>query len=523
MAVEMTTGTTGGLLARVRGSPTWTLVTVAFGVVMVGVDATVVAIANPYIGASFHASLSDLQWITNSYLLVLAVLLIVGGRLGDRYGRRLVFLIGVAGFAVASVGVGVVGSISGVIALRGLQGAFGALLMPNTLALLRVAYPEDRLNRAIGIWSSSSAAAVAGAPIIGALLVEHVSWQSVFYLNAPVAAVTCALGWLVLEESTEPVRQRLDTAGVVLLAVAFFAIVIGIMKAQAWGWGDSTVLVLLVTGAALMVVFTFIERRALAPIVPPRLFANRSVALGVVTVVLSFFALFSVLFFVSLYLQNASGLSPVAAAERTLSMTVLFAAASLVAPRLTTRFGPGPITSVGMLLVAVALFGLVRLEPQSGYLTLGPSLCCIGAGLGLVVVASAEAIIGNVSVDDAGLAGGLQATAVQFGGVLGASVLGSIVAVRALSVLPSKFMELGVPIGVVRNLANRSPVVQGLPADGRHVPAAERTIVATASHAAFMSGIHVAMVVGGAIAASGAVMGLYIRPGKVDSSVPVHF
>ena len=189
--------------ARMRDNPWWTLITVALGIVMVGLDGTVVAIANPFIGRSLHASLSDLQWITNAYLLVLAVLLVVGGRLGDRYGRRRIFLTGVVGFALASVGVGLADSITGAIILRGLQGAFGALLLPNTLALMRVAFPDDKLNSAIGIWSSMSALATAGAPIIGGLLVEHVSWQSVFYLNVPVAIITCAVGAFALSESRE--------------------------------------------------------------------------------------------------------------------------------------------------------------------------------------------------------------------------------------------------------------------------------------------------------------------------------
>src|SRR6202034_2945060 len=307
------------------GSNRWlTLLAVALGVVMVGLDGTVVAIANPYIGASLHASLPDLQWITNSYLLVLAVLLIVGGRLGDRYGRRRIFLIGVVGFAAASAGVGLVGSIVGVIVLRGIQGAFGALLLPNTLALLRVAFPVDELNRAIGIWSSSSALAIAGAPIIGGLLVEHVSWQSVFYLNIPVAMITCAVGITVLPESREEVRQRVDLTGLILLASALLALVFGVVKAQSWGWGDPTILGLLVAGIVLLTIFVLVELRIAAPLVPPRLFKNRSVTLGVLTVMPSFFALFAVLFFVSLYMENVQGISAIAAGTRTLALPLSF-------------------------------------------------------------------------------------------------------------------------------------------------------------------------------------------------------
>ena len=357
---------------RIRGNPWWTLVTVALGIVMVGLDGTVVAIANPYIGRSLHASLSDLQWITNAYLLVLAVLLVVGGRLGDRYGRRRIFLTGVVGFALASVGVGLADSITGVIVLRGVQGAFGALLLPNTLALMRVAFPDDKLNSAIGIWTSTSALATAGAPIVGGLLVEHVSWQSVFYLNVPVAIITCAVGALALSESRESVRERVDSTGVVTLSISLFAIVFGIVKAQSWGWGNPSTLGFLGGGLAMMAVFVWVELRATAPLVPPRLFRIRSVSLGCATVILSFFALFAVLFFVSLFLQNVQGLSAVATGTRTLALTLAFALTSIRAARITTRLGPGPTITIGLLLVAGALLGMTLLEPNSGYLVLFP-------------------------------------------------------------------------------------------------------------------------------------------------------
>ena len=512
-------------LTGARANPRWTLVTVAFGVIMVGLDSTVVAIANPYIASGLHASLADLQWITNSYLLALAVLLIVGGRLGDRYGRKIVFLVGVIGFASASVGVGAIGSIEGVILMRALQGAFGALLMPNTLALLRVAYPEDRLNHAIGIWSSTSALAIAGAPILGGFLVEHVSWQSVFYLNVPVAIVTCVIGFTVLSESRESVRERMDLAGVVILAASLLAMIVGVVQAQSWGWGSARVLGLIGAGIALLVVFVLVELRTAAPLVPPRLFRNRSVSLGVVTVILSFFALFAVLFFVSLYLQNVQGLGPIAAATRTLPLTLLFALSSLVAPRLTSRLGPGPTITAGLLFVSFSLFGLTTLEAGSAYLELWPSLCGLGIGLGLVVVASAEAIIGSVPVDDSGLAGGLQATAVQFGGVLGASVLGTIIANRAASVLPAKLASAGIGGAVARHLGiDPHRVSQGLSASSGHGSAHVQAAVAAGSHAAFMSGFHEALALGGAIALAGAVAGVFIRRGNPDAPpTPVSF
>ena len=196
-----------------------TLVVVSMAVIMVAIDGSVVAVANPYIGRDLHASLADLQWITNSYLLALAVSLILGGKLGDHFGRRRVFLAAVSGFTAASLAIGLVGSTDGVIVLRAVQGAFGALLLPNTLALLRAAYPAEALYRA-GTWVSASAVATAAGPIVGGLFVEHISWQSVFFINLPVGMATVGLGLLVLSESRQGQRRRFDIPGVVTARVA---------------------------------------------------------------------------------------------------------------------------------------------------------------------------------------------------------------------------------------------------------------------------------------------------------------
>jgi EmrB/QacA subfamily drug resistance transporter len=495
-----------------RSNPWGTLLTVAFGVVMVGLDATVVSIANPAIGHSLHASLPDLQWVTNAYLLALAVLLIPGGKLGDRYGRRRVFLIGVVGFALTSVGVAVIGSITGVIVMRALQGAFGALLLPNTIALLRAAFPPEELNRAVGIWSACSAAAIAGAPVIGGVLVEDVSWQSVFFLNVPIAIATVACGLAVMPESRESVRERFDIPGLVLLALAVFCGVFGVIHSEAWGWSDPRILELLGAAAVFTAAFVVVERRTKAPLVPLHLFADRSITLGVIMLLLTFFALYGVLFFVSLYFQNVQGLDPVEAGLRLLPLIGIFAIASPYAGRITTRFGARVPSTVGLALTTVSLVGLIGLNEGSSFWALCPSLVGIGLGVALVVVASTEAIIANAPVDEAGLAGGLQGIAIQLGGVLGSSILGSILAARVTGVLPGELARQHLPASVAAAVtAQKTLVDQGsVPSAGG---ATFHAAVAEVTHHAFLSGLRLALVVGAVATLLGTVCGPFMRRG----------
>ncbi|MGH9080861.1 MAG: MFS transporter, partial [Acidimicrobiales bacterium] len=382
------------------------MLTVALGVVMVGLDGTVVSIANPAIGKDLHASLADLQWITNAYLLALAVVLIPGGKLGDRYGRRLVFLTGVVGFTMASVGVALVGSVGGVITMRTIQGVFGALLLPNTIALLRAAFSPEEFNRAVGIWSSSSAAAIAGAPLIGGFLVENVSWQSVFLLNVPVGIATAACGMAVMPESKESLRQRFDFPGLVLLGTAVFCLVYGVIRSEASGWSDAATLGLLAGSVALGTGFVAVERRQGAPLLPMHLLAERSISLGAVTLAINFFALYGVLFFVSLYFQNVQQLDAVQAGLRLLPLIGVFSLTSPYAGRITTRFGARAPITAGLILTTVSLLGMIGIHTGSSFWTLCPSLIGIGLGVALVVVASTEAIVASAPVDEAGVAGG---------------------------------------------------------------------------------------------------------------------
>jgi len=502
------------VLAGLRGNPWWTLAAVSVGVIMVGLDASVVAIANPRIAADLSASLPDLQWITDSYLLALASLLIFGGKLGDMLGRKRVFLLGVIGFAVASVGIGLIGTVSGVIALRAIQGVFGALLMPSTLAIVRSTFPPERLNTAIGIWGAASGVSVAAGPILGGILVEHYSWESVFYINVPIAVIAVVLGTAAIVESRSDGEHRLDIAGILTLSGSLFLTVYGLIKAPEWGWLNPQTVAFLLGGALLMGAFIIAERNAPDPMLPLRLFANRSLSIGAAVVTVNFFALFGALFFMTLFLQNVQGFSPIQTGVRTLPLSAAMMVAAPLSGILTERFGPRPAMVVGLGAVAGGLWLLTGLDAVSGYGAIWPAFALLGLGIGLVLTASSEAIVSNAPVDDAGVAGGLQSTSVQLGAVLGTTILGSVLSSRVGSTLQDSLTGRGVPLPIAERLSPAEELVsKGLAPSIPGAPEPLSAAIISGSHDAFMSGLQLSLGVGAAAAAVGAVLALFVRRG----------
>ncbi|MFF9345211.1 MULTISPECIES: MFS transporter [unclassified Streptomyces] len=492
-----------------RASPWLTLIAVSFGLFMVGLDGSVVAIANPEIGRDLGASTADLQWVTNAYLLALAAALILGGKLGDRFGRRTFYLVGVAGFTLASVAIGLAGSIEGVIAFRAVQGFFGALLMPNTLALLRAVFPPKRFGMAVGIWAMVSSVSTALGPIVGGLLVEHVDWESVFYVNAPIGVIALVFSAAVLPQSRNAAaaREKFDLVGVVLLALGLLAVVLGVVKGETWGWSSAGTLGVIGAGAVVLLLFGTWETRAASPLLPMRLFRNRTLAIGTVITALNFFVLLGVVFFVMIYLQNVRGLTPVEAGVRTLPLSLASVVASPLGAALTDRFGPRLTMPLGMVLQAIACFAMLGWSADSSYGALWPPFVALGLGMGMVMASSSDAIVGNAPVQDGGVAGGLQATALQIGGALGTSVLVSLIAGRVGSTLTGELVAAGVPAPAAAGLHEaREAVAMGIAPVSDRMPAQLRDAVVDGSHQAFMNGVHTAVLVAGVLCALGALL-----------------
>ncbi len=503
-----------------RANPWLALIAVSFGLLMVQLDASIVAIANPAIGQDLHTSTAQLQWVTNSYLLALAASMILGGKLGDRFGRRFYYLVGVGGFVVTSVAIGMVGSIEGVIAFRALQGLCGGILMPNTLGILRAVFPPKKFALAVGIWGMVSAVSTSLGPIIGGLLVEHVNWEAVFYLNAPIGIVALLFSMAVLPESKNPTgHHRFDIAGVVLLAAGLLALVLGIVKGETWGWTAAGTLGAIVLGLVLLAVFCWYETWQEHPLLPMRLFRNRSLTTGAVMTLLNFFVMLGGIFFIMLYLQNVRGYTPVEAGISTLPMSLASLFASPLGSQLTARYGPRATIPLGLLLSAAAMFGMLTWTVDSSYATMWPPYIAMGLGVGIVLPATAAAIIGNAPVKDGGVASGLQSTMLQLGGALGTSVLVTVIAGKAGSSLFGELTGVGVPTAMAHGLEKaEDAVAMGIAPVSSDMPAQIKAAVIEGSGQAFVNGLHSAVTVTGVLCLIGAVVAVIGIKSRADEA-----
>src|SRR6266568_4769912 len=482
----------GGRVRRWRGSPPLTLLAVAAGVMMVGLDGTIVAVANPAIQSHLHASLAGIQWISNAYLLALAVSLIAAGKAGDRFGHKKVFTIGVAGFAASSAAIGLSGSIAGsitlVIAFRALQGVFGAMLQPTALALLRRTFPPEKLNGAIGVWGAVIGASTAAGPIVGGLLVQHIGWEACFYVNVPVGAAALVMSLLVLRETpASPDAASFDIPGIAALSGALFLLIWGLIKGPDYRWASARTL-------------TFLGAAAL---------------LGLM------FALFGAMFFMTFYLENVHGLDPIAAGVHLLPMTAMLIVGSPLAGALISRIGPSLPVVAGMVMAAIALFGLSRLGATGSANDTIAWFVLLGLGLSPVMVGATDVIVGNAPAELAGVAGGLQSTAMQLGGTLGTAVLGAVMSAKISSMLPASWHAAHLPALTTTQLAGvKSAVSVGAAPVTSSTPPQVARVVTDISHATFASGMHTAFLVAAAVALAGALIGLLTRPG--NGGEPAH-
>ncbi|MGN9759786.1 MFS transporter [Streptomyces sp. SD31] len=485
-----------------RGHPWFTLITVAVGVMMVALDGTIVAIANPAIQKDLGATFAQVQWITNGYFLALAVSLITAGKLGDRFGHRQTFLIGVVGFAAASGAIGMSDSIALVVTFRVFQGLFGALLMPAALGLLRATFPAEKLNMAIGIWGMVIGASTAGGPILGGVLVEHVNWQSVFFINVPVGILAVVLGVMILlDHRAENAPRSFDILGIALLSAAMFCLVWALIKAPEWGWGDGKTWAFIAASVLGFALFAFWETKVKEPLIPLALFRSVPLSAGVVLMVLMAIAFMGGLFFVTFYLQNVHGMSPIDAGLHLLPLTGMMIVGSPLAGAMITKLGPRIPLAGGMAATAIAMYGMSTLDTDTGSAVMSVWFALLGLGLAPVMVGATEVIVGNAPMELSGVAGGLQQAAMQIGGSLGTAVLGAVMASKVDSDLAGNWTSAGLPPLTETQEAQASEAVQvGVAPLAPGTPDAIAAKIEGVAHDTFISGMSLASLVAAGVA-----------------------
>jgi EmrB/QacA subfamily drug resistance transporter len=423
---------------RSRVSPNAVLALVAVAQFMVVLDATVVNVALPTIKRDLGFSEQSLSWVLNAYTLVFGGFLLLGGRLADRRGRRRVFMTGIALFSGASLICGLAQSETMLLLARGLQGLGGALASPAALSIILTTFAEGtERNRALAVWGAIAGAGGAVGLLLGGVIVEVLTWPWVFFVNVPIGAAVVALAPRIVPESrTESALGGYDIEGAVTITGGTIALVFTLIKAESWGWGSGRTLAGFAVAVALIGAFLAIEHRHENPLVPLRIFANRSLAAADATFLLVAAGLFGMFFFCTLYLQQVLGYSALKTGVAYLPLTLTLIGASALAARLVDRFTPKPVLVTGLLIATAGFVVLTGVSGHGDYAShVLPAMVALGVGLGMAFVPITIAATTGVAAEDSGLASGLLNTTQQVGGSLGLAILSSVSTSRVTSAL----------------------------------------------------------------------------------------
>jgi EmrB/QacA subfamily drug resistance transporter len=404
----------------------WTLIIAGVAAFMTALDTLVVTTALPVLRVDLHASLGGLEWTVNAYNLAFACLLLTGAALGDRFGRRRMFAVGLLAFTAASVAAALAPSLQALVVARALQGAGAAIVTPLTLTLISEAFPLEKRGAAIGLWGGIVGLAVAAGPVVGGAVVGGIDWHWMFWLNVPIGLALLPLAARRLTESYGP-RPQLDLRGLTLASTGALGITWGLVRANSLGWTSAQVLGALVAGAALMAAFVAWERRAEHPMVPPALFRLPGFAAANGVSFFMYAGLFGALFLMSQLLQTALGYSPLQAGLRLLPWTLPPMFVAPIAGALADRYGNRPFMVLGLALQAAGLGWVASVAGHgSGYLELGVAFTIAGIGTSFCFPTVANAIMTAIPMQEAGVASGANSAIRELGGVFGVAVLASV-------------------------------------------------------------------------------------------------
>jgi EmrB/QacA subfamily drug resistance transporter len=495
----------------------WILAVLCLSVLLTVVDNTIVNVALPTISRDLSASTDALQWVVDGYTLVFAGLLLVGGNLGDRLGRRRMLQTGLAAFAAFSVGAALSRNTGELIAARAAMGAAAALIYPATLAILNNVFTVARERAtAIGIWSGVSGLAVAIGPVSGGLLLRHFSWSSVFYVSVPVALAALVAGRLLLPESRDPRAGRFDPLGALLSVAGISLLTWSIIEAPRHGWASAATVGGILGAVALLLVFAWWQVRRPDPMLDVRLFRNPRFSAASGSIALAFFGLFGFIFLITQYFQVVRGYDPLRAGVATLPFAVVTGALSPVAILIMKRTGTKLVVAFGLLVMSAG-FVVAAVTPQNApyWGQIITAMTLMAAGLALTTGPATDAIMGALPLDKAGAGSAVNDTTREVGGTLGVAIVGSVLNSGYGSHVFSSLRALGTPTAVAHE-AGQSVIAGVITA--AHFPPALRDAAGEAVRQAFMTGLHAGSAVAACATAAAAVVALVFLPARARSA-----
>jgi EmrB/QacA subfamily drug resistance transporter len=495
------------------------LLTMCFALAMAMLDNTVVNIALPTIQRRLNATVSDLQWIIDGYVLAFASLLLTGGILGDRYGRKRMFLTGLAIFTLASLGCGLSASGGQLIAFRALQGVGAALLMPGTLSILTVTFPPEERSRAIGIWAGVSGLALALGPTLGGWIVERSGWETVFFINVPIGVIAFAVAWRTVRESVSEETRHLDLPGLALGTGGLFALTYGLIEANQRGWGDGLIVASLVAAGVLLMAFVAWEHRSPRAMMPLPFFRIPAFSAGNAIAFSVSLGMFSIFLFVTLYMQAIRGYTPFQAGLRFLPMTAMIIVSAPLAGHLAQRIGPRIPMTYGLTVASAGLIGLTFVQPDTSFWVLAVLFVMMGHGLGSTMAPMTAAVMGAVGPQRAGLGSAMTNTSREVGGVLGIALLGTVLFDRLGSVLVPKLAALGLTGEQASAISQAASHGFVSPAElaGLGLSPEQVSGFGAAFRDSYMSGFHLALLIAGLVLLSAAVVANRFIPGRAHA------
>ena len=488
----------------------WTLAVLAMSLLVISLDNTILNVALPTIERELDASAGALQWIVDSYTLVFAGLLLTMGSLGDRFGRRLSLVIGLAVFGAASLLSALATSADMLIASRALMGIGGALIMPSTLSILTNVFPAEERPKAIGIWAAVAGLGIAIGPVAGGWLIEHFSWGSVFLVNLPIVAVALAAAPALVPESRDPKASRLDPVGAMLSTAGLGVLTWAIIEAGGErGWTDGVVLGGFGVALAALVAFVAWELRSSAPMLDVRLFAVRRFSGASVSIALVFFALFGAIFFLTMYLQEVLDYGALEAGLRVTPIAAGLVLGGPVSAKLVGRLGTRNVVAAGLTIVAGAMLLLGSADAHTGYGLIGASLVLMGIGMGATMAPATESIMSSLPLAHAGVGSAMNDTVRMVGGTLGVAILGSL-----LSSSYGADMERAVQGLPPEAQAAAEGSIGGAGAVAEQIGGGAGATLNRVAETAFSSAMSSTLTVAAGVAMAGALVALVVLPGR---------